>query len=280
MLNWTRDFLRDKRIEQPQLCAQLLLAHALGCERLELYVRFEAVPDRVQLDAFRELVREAGLGRPIAHLIGRKEFFSLDFRITPEVLVPRPETETLVETALEIVRASGRPLVSILELCTGSGCVACAVASQLPEVRLVATDVSPEAVEVARGNIARHGFGDRIELRQGDLYEALEADSARFGVILANPPYVKTSDLSGMSADVARHEPTRALDGGSDGLEVVRRIVGGAADRLDVGGWLAVEIGYDQAATARELCSAAGLSNVRLVKDGLGHERVIAGQRS
>lgn len=280
LLTWTRDFLRRKGIDQPQLCAQLLLAHALECERLELYLQFEATPEQGQLDALRELVRRASQGEPIAHLIGQKEFFSLTIRVSPDVLIPRPETETLVETVVDVVRTSDRPVGRILELGTGSGCVAVALATQLADVKLIATDVSAEALKVAEDNVIEHGLADRVELRQGNLFEAPAGELDRFDVILANPPYVKTDDLTGQSADVARCEPRIALDGGADGLDVIRRIVAESPDRLAEGGWLALEVGYDQADQVRDLFQAAGFDQVRAVKDGLGHERVVVGRRS
>ncbi len=279
LLDWTIGFLNRKGLDQPQLCAQLLLAHALACERLELYLRFEATPEAPQLDVLRELVRRASEGEPIAHLIGKKEFYSLELQVGPDVLIPRPETETLVAAALDLARGADRPAASILELGTGSGCVAAALAVHLPDVRVVATDLSPEALRVAEANLARHGLDDRVELHQGDLFDAVPDEATRFGMVVSNPPYVRTDDLTGMSAAVARHEPRIALDGGPDGLDTLRRIIAGAPARLEPGGWLALEMGYDQASSVRPLVEAAGLADVCLVKDGLGHPRVIAGRR-
>ncbi len=279
LLEWTRDFLQRKGVEQPQLCAQLLLAHALGCERLELYMRFDAQPEPDQLDAFRELVRQAAAGRPIAYLIGRKEFYSMPFRVTPDVLIPRPETETLVETVIGLIKSSDRPVRRVLELGVGSGCVAAAVASQLAEIAIVATDLSQEALDVARANTEQHGLADRVELRRGDLYDALDTSGEPFALIMSNPPYVKRADLEGMSEDVARTEPRAALDGGEDGLDVVRRIVDGCDAWLAPGGWLALEIGYDQADAVNGLFSQAGLADVRFATDGSGYRRVAVGRR-
>ncbi len=280
LLNWTRDYLRSKGLDQPQLCAQLLLASALGCTRLELYVRFETVPSPEEVAAFRELVRRAAGGKPIAHLVGHKEFFSLDFAVTSDVLIPRPETETLVEVVLEIVRTRPSPVDRILDLCTGSGCVAAALAHQLPDVHVVATDVSPEALVVARDNMERLGLSERVTLCQGNLYDALPDETQAFPMIVGNPPYVKTSDLEGISADVAKHEPRIALDGGDDGLEAIRRIVGEGPRYLAAGGFLAIEIGYDQAEAVRDLFRQAGFDAIRSTRDALGHERVMQGQRS
>lgn len=280
LLNWTRDYLRDKGLDQPQLCAQLLLAHALDCRRLDLYLRFGATPDPAQLEAFRDVVRRAARGEPIAYLTGRKEFFSLEFQVTPDVLIPRPETETLVETVIATARTVDRPIHSILELCTGSGCVATSLAAQLPDLHLTATDVSSAALAVARENIARHGLADRVTLRQGDLFAGLDDQAGRFAIIVANPPYIRTADLQALSAGPVGAEPQVALDGGEDGLDVIRRIVAGAPDHLAEAGWLFLEVGYDQADAVRALYQEVGLCDVRSTRDGLGHERAIAGRRA
>lgn len=280
LLKWIRDFLSGKGLDQPQLCAQLLLAHVLGCRRLDLYLQFDRVPVEDQLVVLRDLVRRSGRNEPIAYLIGRKEFFSLEFAVTPDVLIPRPETETLVQAVLDIARGSGRAPELILDLCTGSGCVAIALAVQLSGSTVVATDISERALRVAEANVARHGLTERVGLRQGDLYDALAGGVTVFDVITANPPYIKTGDLAGLPPPVAEHEPHLALDGGSDGLELIRRIVMGAMDRLKPGGRLAIEVGHDQGAAVRELFVAAGFDDVRSVSDGLGHDRVVIGSRS
>lgn len=278
LLAWTKDHFEHHGLDQAQLCAQLLLAHALGCERLDLFLRFDSAPDDDQLAAFRELVRRGASGVPVAYLIGQKEFFSLRFRVTPDVLVPRPETETLVEAALEVARGADRPIESILEPCTGSGCVAVALASQLLDVRITATDASAAALGVAGENVAAHGLSDRIALLGGDLFAGLTDGAAGFDMVVGNPPYVRTADLSGPSEAVARHEPRCALDGGPDGLDVTRRILSEAPARLRAGGWLLLEVGYDQGEAVRGLYEGAGLTEVRGFRDGLGHERVIAGR--
>jgi len=280
LLNWTRDYLRDKGLDQPQLCAQLLLAHALDCRRLDLYLRFGVTPDAAQRDAFRDLVRRAAGGEPIAYLTGRKEFFSLEFEVTPDVLIPRPETETLVEAVIAAARTIDRPIRSILELCTGCGCVAVSLAAQLPDLHVVATDVSSGALAVARQNIARHGLTDRVTPCQGDSFAGLDSQTGRFDMIVANPPYIRTADLQALSAGPVGCEPRVALDGGEDGLDVIRRIVAGAPDHLAEAGWLFLEVGYDQADAVRSLYQEAGLCDVRSTRDGLGHERVIAGRRA
>lgn len=271
--------MREKGIDQPQLCAQLLLAHVLECKRLDLYLRIEAIPEQSQLDIFRDLVRRGADGEPIAYLIGRKEFFSLDFAVTADVLIPRPETETLVEAVLDTARSMDGPIRRVLDLCTGCGCVAAVVVSQLPEVDVVATDTSVEALKVAEGNIAKHGLDERVRFHHGDLFDALPDGEKPFDFVMANPPYIKTADLSTLSAEVAKHEPRTALDGGDDGLDVIRRIVDEAPERLADGGWLAMEIGYDQALAVRALYAGAGLHDVRSTRDGLGHERVISGRK-
>jgi len=279
LLNATRDFLASKGLEHPQLCAQLLLAHVLDCQRLDLYLRFDRQPDARQIDALRDLVRRSARHEPIAYLIGRKEFFGLDFRVTPDVLIPRPETETLVQAVLDLARTAGTPFQTILDLCTGCGCVAVALAVHLPACRLVATDVCKRTLKVADENLRRHALRDRIVLRQGDLFDALSGDQTGFDAIVANPPYVRSGDLAGLSPSVRNYEPSLALDGGPDGLKVIRRIVNEGMRRLRPGGWVALEVGYDQGPAVRGMLQAAGFVGVRSVRDGAGYERVVAGSR-
>ncbi len=279
LLQVTKDFLAAKGLEQPQLCAQLLISHVLSCRRLDLYLQIDRVLAEDQLSTLRDLVRRSGQHEPIAYLVGHKEFFSLDFVVTPDVLIPRPETETLVQAALDLSRGKTPPVGRILDLCTGTGCVAVAMATHLPDSQLVATDASDGALRVAEENLRRHKLLDRVSLRQGDLFDALGPQETEFDLIVSNPPYIPTGQIDTLSTTVAGYEPRTALDGGADGLALVRRIIAGAADRLRPAGTLAIEVGYDQGKIVRELLVAAGYVEARAVRDGLGHERVIMGVR-
>ncbi|MFO8072457.1 MAG: peptide chain release factor N(5)-glutamine methyltransferase [Polyangia bacterium] len=270
VLDWaTRDF-RSRRIESPRLEADLLLAHVLGCRRLDLYTDRDRPLRSDELAAYREAIRRRRDGEPVAHLTGRREFWSLDLEVTPEVLVPRPETETLVEALLGF-----EPQGPFLDLGTGSGCVALALAGERSDVRVDAADVSAAALRVARSNAERLGLGDRVRFFEGDLFDPLPAGE-RYGAIASNPPYVPSGRLSSLPAEV-RREPELALDGGEDGLDLVRRVLRDAGPRLAPGGVLVVEIDPDQAR------SVAGEIGPRLLgregevfEDLARRERVVA----
>ena len=253
------------------------LAHALGCKRIELYTRSEEVASDAVRTKFREQVQRRVAGCPVAYLVGTKEFYLLPFAVTPAVLVPRPATETLVMAALERLKPLAAPRV--LDVGTGSGCVAVSVARRHQAARVVAVDVSDEALAVARGNAARHGVAGRVEFRRGDVYEAV-AGEPPFDLIVSNPPYIPSADVAGLAAEVSGHEPRLALDGGPDGLLVIDRLVTGATDRLAAGGWLLFEVGAGQEAEAVRRVRAAGLCFEKVENDGDGIPRVVVARRA
>lgn len=256
LLQWTTRFFESKGIESARLDGELLLAHALGWKRIDLYAHFDHVPRAEALDRFREMVRARGAQRiPAKYLLGESEFFSLPLAVSPSVLIPRPETELLVERALEILPPDQPARAA--DLGTGSGAIAIAVAMHRPLVQVVATDVSAEALAVARANAERHVQAGRIEFRQGDWFAALEAGT-RLDAVLSNPPYVATPDLERAMPEVREHEPRAALDGGPDGLAALRRLVAGTAEWLKPGGWLVLEIGAGQAAAVTQLANDTG----------------------
>ncbi len=276
LLNWTRDYFTRRGMESPRLCAELLLAHAMGCERLHLYTRIESVPPDETRSRFRGLVEQAAAGKPVAYLVGVKEFFSLPFEVTPEVLIPRPETEILVERAIELARAAaaaGRTC-RILDLCTGSGCVAIALSVHAPSAMLVAADVSPAALGVARRNAERHRVAGQIDFREGDLYGALPQGST-FDLILCNPPYVSLREAPTLAPGVRDFEPHLALFAGDDGLDIIRRVIAGAAEHLNDAGHLMLEVGHDQAASVAALLREAGWRDISAYRDAGGHARVL-----
>ncbi|MFH1747590.1 MAG: peptide chain release factor N(5)-glutamine methyltransferase [Planctomycetota bacterium] len=279
LLAWTREYLQRHDLDSPRLCAELLLCHAMGCERIHLYTQHEAIPNAEVLGNFRAAVRAAAAGRPIAHLTGIKEFFSLAFEITPDVLIPRPETELLVERAIDLVRHSAGQIRTILDLGTGSGCIAVALARNLSDVALYASDVSESALAVARRNAERHGVQERISFVQGDLFEAWAANTdtpeLKFDLIVSNPPYVATAPDTPVADDVRQYEPHVALFAGPEGLDVVRRIVARAPEHLAAGGHLLMEIAFDQSAALRELLHAAHWRDMATYPDPAGHERVV-----
>src|SRR5262245_61679519 len=277
LLTWTEQFFAQKGVESPRLDAQVLLAHALGCRRIDLYARStEEAPEGARTH-FRELVKRRVDGCPVAYLVGTKEFYLLPFEVTPAVLIPRPATETLVLAALERLKSISAPRV--LDIGTGSGCVAVSVAALAPAARVVAVDVSADALAVARRNAERHAVSDRVTYVESDLFSRLTGQLL-FDIIVSNPPYIRTDDLAGLPADVRDHEPRNALDGGADGFAVIDRLLAGAPARLNSGGWLLVEIGADQeAAMLARLRAAPGLSNPEVLPDRDGHARVAVARR-
>jgi len=257
--------------DSPLLDAELLLCTVLQKGRGYLRGHPETRLDAAQAAHFAELVAARARGEPIAYLTGKREFWSLDLSVTPDTLIPRPETELLVEQALARVPASAT--WEILDLGTGSGAIALALAMERPDCRVVAVDISSEALDVARGNGARLGLAN-LEFLQGDWYTPVTA--RRFQLIVSNPPYIALSDPHLARGDL-RYEPRQALASGADGLDDLRHIVAGAPAHLHVGGGLLLEHGSSQAAQVRGLLQAAGLTEVHSIRDLGGHERVSLG---
>lgn len=278
LITWTTDFLRRNGSESPRLEAEILLAHALGWPRVKLYMNINEEVGASGRTEFRKLVRKRSEGVPVAYLVGHKEFYSLDFEVSPSVLIPRPDTESLVMTFLELAKPLSQPLC--VDVGTGSACIPIACAKHHPTASFVAIDKSEPAIEVARRNVAKHGLTERIDVRAGNLLEPLKpGESPDF--ILSNPPYVPTSEILKLERDVRDHEPHSALDGGPDGLEIVRKLVDQAAIKLKSGGKLLIEIGFDQGETVRSSYSAdANWKSVELRKDLGGIPRVVVLSRA
>jgi len=283
LLEWTSTFFTRKEVDSPRVSAELLLAHVLAVPRIKLYTDYDRALGERDLTAYRELVRRAGEHEPIAYLTGKAHFFNLELEVGPGVLIPRPDTETLVENVLQTVRhQSGLEAPRILDLCTGSGCIAAALATHLKSAAVIATDISPQAIATARANLQRLGLNQRVSVVQGDLFEALNevVDVAPFHLIVSNPPYIPSAQLKSLDRNVREYEPASALDGGPDGLDVHRRILTQAADRLLPGGRFFLEIAFDQGPAAEALAeSFSEYANIRLLRDYAGHNRVVAGQR-
>lgn len=279
LLNWTTDFLRDKGVESPRLDAEVLLAAARGCQRIELYTAFdEPAPDALR-EKFRALVKERATGKPVAYLVGKREFFSLAFEVTPDVLIPRPETELLVVRALDLAKTMGEGVLEIADVGTGSGVLAVTLAKRLPHCRVTATDVSAAALAVAQRNGERHSVTGRVEWYEGDLLAPVDV-ARRFHIIVSNPPYVTTGEMSELMADVRRFEPALALDGGPEGTSVIERLLPQAAERLLPGGWLLMEIGPTIVERVEQLVAETpGLDRRPTQKDLAGLPRVVAAQR-
>jgi release factor glutamine methyltransferase len=269
VLGWTSNRFTERGIASARLEAEVLLAKVLKLSRVGLYTAFDRPLEEAELGAYRELIKRRLAGEPVAYLVGEQEFWSLPLHVDARVLIPRRDTETLVEVG----RAAGGKRIA--DVATGSGAVALALAVELPEAHIIATDVSEGALEVARQNVERHGLGERVELRAGDLVAPLDAD---LDLIVSNPPYVASADLATLAPEV-RREPRGALDGGVDGLDLLRRLVPAAWSRLAPAGTLAVEHGHDQGARVRALFEAAGYTGVGTTRDLAGNDRVTAGKR-
>jgi release factor glutamine methyltransferase len=280
LLEWTPGFFAKKAVDQPRLAAELLLSHVLNIARIQLYTGYDRVVGEDQLARFRELVRRAGEQEPIAYLTGKAHFFSLEFSVNRDVLIPRPDTETLVENVLQTVRnQAGLESPRVLDLCTGSGCVAAAIAKNLKAANVLAIDISEKAAAVARDNIQQLGLTDRVMVEVGDLFAPMKTivDARPFDLIVANPPYIASDQLAGLDKSVREYEPMLALDGGPDGLVIHRRILGKAPDHLLPGGRVFLEIAFDQGAAAREMAAKFdAFTDCRVLKDFGGRDRVLA----
>jgi release factor glutamine methyltransferase len=281
LLQWTVDYLKGHASESPRLDAEVLLAEALGCQRIELYTRFDETPGDAIRAAFRELVRRRAEGTPVAYLVGRREFYSLSFRVTPDVLIPRPETELLVVAALDLAKTKGKgrglgtsvpselpsevpndegsgipnQQIFIADVGTGSGIIAVCLAKHLPHCRVTAIDVNRAALDVAAGNAKQHGVADRIEFVQSDLFAAAPPER-RFDFIVSNPPYVAEAEMERLAPDVRKFEPRVALLAGPRGTEVIESLIPQAAERLLPGGHLLMEISPMIHDTVRRLLEA------------------------
>lgn len=274
LLEWTEDFLRKKGFESPRLEAQILLAHALDCKKIDLYVRHDEEPTEDRRTAFRETIKKRAEGMPVAYLVGHREFYSLEFAVTPAVLIPRPETETLVMEALRRLKPLESPRV--LDLGTGSGAIAVAIARQHKTARITAVDVSSPALAVAIGNAQRHGVADRITFLEGDLFAPVAGQT--FDLIVSNPPYIADAEFTSLDVGVREFEPRAALAGGPDGLDFYRRIAADVQTYLCPGGAILVEIGATQEAAVRDLF-AARLDSDTSFKDSAGRPRVVTAKR-
>jgi release factor glutamine methyltransferase len=273
LLDWTARFLAQKGVESPRLDAEVLLAHALDCRRIQLYTRYDETATGEARQRYRDLIRQRLEGCPVAYLVGRKEFFSLAFEVNRDVLIPRPESEFVVLESLALARGMEAPRV--LDLGAGSGNLAVAVAHQLPKAHVTTVDLSEAALAVAARNAARHQVQDRVRLLHGDLFAPL-GPGERFDFVLSNPPYIPTADVAALAPGVRDYEPHLALDGGPDGFAVLRRIAEQTPRHLEPGGHLIVEIGAPQEATARQLVQAQpGFTLAPTVHDYSGHPRVV-----
>ena len=272
ILAWTREYLTGKGVDNARLEAEWMLCHALGLDRMGLYLNHDRPLIEQELADYRSMVARRGRREPLQHILGSQEFCGLDFEVTRDVLVPRHDTGTLIEQAAILMPHAAM----ILDIGTGSGCIAVALAKRLPEARVTAVDISPPALDVARRNAKRNGV--RVEFLCGSLFEPLEGRF--FDLIASNPPYIPSGDIAGLEPEVRDHDPRAALDGGADGLDFYRAIIPGALCHLTPGGWLLLEVGAGQAGDVTGIIRAtAGFGEPTTTQDAGRIERVVAAQR-
>lgn len=273
LLRWMTGYFTEKGIGNPRLDAELLLAHLLGLDRVGLYLNYDRPLTTAELAAIRPLVKRRGQREPLQYLLGSTEFWSLQLQVTPAVLVPRADTEVLVEEALKRCAANGE----LLDVGTGSGAILISLLKELPGWQGVGMDISPAALEITRHNLAAHELDERGQLLAGDLASLPER---RFDLIVSNPPYIRTAQWDELMPEVRDYEPALALLGGADGLDCYRRLTAQAHACLHPGGWLLVEIGADQGDAVTALFAAAGLTELFLRHDYGANPRVVGGQRN
>ncbi len=275
VLEWTKQYFANKGIENPRLDAEILLCSVLKCERITLYVHFDQPLSEEELTEYRGYVARRAQQEPLAYILGEKAFMKHSFKVNPAVLVPRPETELLVESVAKA--AAGAGAASLLDLGTGSGAIIVSLLELLPEAAGTAVDISAAALAVAGENAEAIGVSSRLTLVESDLFAGLPAGQI-FDIIVSNPPYIPAADIAGLAADVQR-EPRGALDGGSDGLDFYRRIAAGCGTWLKPDGLLAFEVGIGQAQQVAGLCRQAGLTVTALRKDYAEIERMVFATR-
>lgn len=277
ILDWTIPHLKSHGSESPRLDAEILLAHSRGCPRIQLYTNYDEPLTDTQRAVMRDLVKRRATAEPVAYLVGHREFFGLDFQVTKEVLIPRPDTETLIVEAIELLKP--QTASRVLDVGTGSGCIAISLAMNCPNAEVTAIDLSESALGIARQNADKHEVSSRIRFLQGDLFAPLSADE-QFDLIASNPPYIASAEIETLSADVRLHEPRAALDGGPDGLEVIRRLVAAAPQHLVPQGKLLIEISGEQADAVTQLLAANGhYDDIAVLKDLAKQPRVVRAAR-
>lgn len=277
LIQWTAGYFEKFKIPNPRLDAELLLAFVLKCKRIDLYTDHEKKIREKELAHFKELIQRRIKREPLQYIVGETEFYGLTFKVTPEVLIPRPETELLVEEALK-----AGAFLKILEIGTGSGCIAITLAKHLPEASIVATDISKEALEIAHQNAIHHKVADRIELIPADIapWKRFTAEGRQFDLIVSNPPYVPVSIKSNLQPEIQNHEPEVAIFGGPDGLDFFRTILQDAIHFLKPGGHILFEIGDDQNKAVSQLLEKAGFQKITVRIDYQEIDRIIQGKKN
>lgn len=281
LIRWTEGRFKKEGLAAARLDAEVLLAQTLGLDRVGLYTRFDQPLRPGELAGFKKLIQRRLRREPVAYILGEREFWSLKFKVTPDVLIPRPETEILVAEALKVLSgpAKTEKSLQILEIGTGSGVISVALAKELPLAAVLATDIADKALSVAEENARRNGVGERIRFLQGDLFAPLEKES-RFELIITNPPYIAQGDFPSLPPEVRDYEPRVALNGGKDGLDFFRRVLPMVGELLCPGGWFLAEIGAGQEPKVRQIAEANPvLAGLDFVPDLAGIKRVFKARK-
>jgi release factor glutamine methyltransferase len=280
IIQWTTQFFSSRGIGQPRADAEVLLAHVLGLERIQLYLNYDQPLKPEELAAYRQAIQRRAAREPVQYITGHQEFWSMELEVSPAVLIPRPETEILVERALAVLAQTAGEAPLIWDVGTGSGAIAIALAYEIPTLRAIASDLSPAALAVARRNSVRHGVAQRIHLVAMDLFSGLGSARKCFDLIVSNPPYIANSEMRGLAPEIVNAEPCTALIGGPQGLTILRGLLEGAWGLLKPGASLLMEIGHHQAALlAAELETNSHYDDVTFINDYAGIARVLEARR-
>lgn len=279
ILKWTEEYFQKYNIENPRLDAEVLLGYVLNKERIFLYVHFDQPLDSEELAKFKECIKKRAMKMPVAYITGVREFMGLDFKVTEATLIPRPDTEILVETAMErLGKIAGNEAGTgkrFADLGTGSGAICLSILNYMKEIEAVTVDISPKAIAVAKENAEKFAVSDRIEFLEGDFLKPLE-NKGKFTAILSNPPYIPKQDILGLESDVKDFEPMGALDGGIDGLDFYRQLLVKGANYIEDGGFLAIEIGINQSQAILEMAKRNLMwGKVEVIKDLAGIDRCV-----
>ncbi len=268
----------EKKIDSPRLTAELLLSFVLNMQRIELYMNFDKEVEKQKLDNLRELVKRCLNHEPVQYLIGRTEFYSLSLKVSKDCLIPRPETELLVERAIEFLRTrTGRQ--HVCDLCTGSGCIAVAMAKNFRDASIIATDICDKALSIAAKNVAKYNLADKIHLLHGDLFKPIidQLDGKEFDLIVCNPPYISLPEYENLDQKVKNHEPRLALEAGPEGLDIYRRIAAEVGSHLKKDGLLLLEIGWLQGKAVKQLLDDTKIfGEIKIEKDLSDNDRIVS----
>ncbi|MBQ3855005.1 MAG: peptide chain release factor N(5)-glutamine methyltransferase [Anaerovibrio sp.] len=273
ILKWTEEYFAKAGIDTPRLDGEVLLCHVLQKERIHLYVHFDQPLTPAELAQYKDYIRQRVRHKPVAHIVGHKDFMGLDFKVTEDTLIPRPDTEILVEAVISRLKTGGENMGVIADIGTGTGAICLSLLNYLTSLKAVTVDISDKALAVARENAEKLGLSDRIEFYQGDLLEPIK--NRQFTAIVSNPPYIPEGDIGTLAADVKDYEPISALAAGPDGLDCYRRLVAEAGALLAEEGFLAMEIGINQREALEKLAQEHGWGRVEMVKDLAGIDRVV-----